>query len=159
MIPPAQDEHYVPCPNNLQPSILGTCRLIYQEARYVLYCENSFHAHGINKPNPNAVLVRHVIYRIGLYERKDGEDNADELKHFLVFLKELRIVDLVYGFDLIRDPGIHRLACRALHDHPHLKNIKIESPFAYSGIGWKHTQQLNGVVRDQAAVLEWLSIL
>lgn len=159
MISPPQEENHIPCPNNLHPSILGTCRLVYQEARYVLYGENSFHAHRINENNHNAVLIRRAKYRIGLHKREDGEDEARKLRGFLVFQRELRLVELEFGFDLIEDPGIYDLVCQAIHDHRHLMDVKILSPLVFSGIGWRHAWRLWRIVRDQALLLEWLGIL
>ncbi|KAH8726801.1 hypothetical protein GQ44DRAFT_758368 [Phaeosphaeriaceae sp. PMI808] len=124
MVPPPQDEDHIPCPNNLHPSILGTCRLIYQEAHYVLYGENAFHAHRINKANHNAALIRRAKYIIGSYKREDGEEQARQLVDFLVFQKELRFIELCFGFNLLEDPGIFDLARQAIRGHRNLMDIK-----------------------------------
>jgi len=156
MIPPPQDEQHVPCPNNLHPSILGTCRLVYEEAHYVLYGENYFHAHRINKDNRNAALIRRAIYRIGSHEREEGEDEARKLADFMGFQRELRFIKLRIGFDLIEDPSIYDLVRQAIQDHRHLMHIKICSPSAFNGIGWRHAWRLRQSVKERALLLEWL---
>jgi hypothetical protein len=156
MIPPPQDEYHVPCPNNLHPSILGTCRLVYKEAHYVLYEENSFHAHRISEDNHNAALIRRAKYRIGVHKREEGEDEARKLADFLGFHRELRFIELDVGFDLIEDPSIYDLVCQAIQNHRHLRDIKILSPLALNGIGWRHTWRLWRIVEEQASLLNWL---
>lgn len=156
MTPPPQDGYHIPCPNNLYPSILGTCRLIYQEAHYVLYGENSFRAHRINENNPNAALIRRAKYCIGLYEREDGEYEAKKLADFLGFQRELRFLELEIRFDLIEEPSIYELARQAIRGHRHLTDIKVLSPFIFSEIGWRHSWRLQRQVIDQALILEWL---
>lgn len=156
MIPPPQDEYHIPCPNNLYPSILGTRCLIYQEAHYVLYRENSFLAHRINENNHNAALIRRAKYHIGLRKREDGEDEARKLAELLGFQKQLRFIELELGFDLIEDPSIYDLVRQAIQGHRHLMNIKILSPFVFSKIGLRHSWGLWRIVRDQAVLLEWL---
>ena len=156
MIPPPQDEYHIPCPNNLYPSILGTCRLIYQEAHYVLYGENSFHAHRIDEDNDNAASIRRAKYCIGLHEREDGEDEARKLAQFLSLRKELRFLELEFGFDLLEDPSIYDLVRQAIEGHRRLMHINILSPVAFSEMGWRHSWRLWRIVRDQAVLLEWL---
>jgi hypothetical protein len=73
-----------------------------------------------------------------LHKREDGEDEAGKLTDFLVFQRELRLVELEFGFDLIEDPGIYDLVRQAIQDHRYLMDIKILSPLAFSGIGWRH---------------------
>lgn len=156
MIPPPQDEYHFPCPNNLYSSVLGTCRLIYQEAHYVLYGENSFLAHRINEDNPNAAVIRRAKYRIGLHKREDGEGEARKLAELLDFQKDLRFIELEFGFDLIEDPSIYDLVRQAVQGHRHLMDLKILSPLVFSKIGWRHSWRLWRIVRDQAVLLEWL---
>ena len=156
MVPPPQDGDHVPCPNNLHPSILGTCRLIYEEAHYVLYGENSFYAHRISEDNHNASLIRRAKYRIGLRKREEGEDEARKLADFLGFQRELRFIELEVGFDLIEDPRVYDFIRQAIQDHRHLMDIKILSPLAFDGIGWRHHWRLWRIVKEQALLLEWL---
>jgi hypothetical protein len=156
MRPPPQDGDHVPRPNNLHPSILSTCRLIYKEAHYVLYGENYFHAHRISGDNHNAALIRRAKYRIGLHEREEGEDEARKLANFLGFHRELRFIELEVGFDLIEDTSIYDLIRQAIQNHRHLMDIKILSPLAFDGIGWRHSWRLWRIVKEQALLLEWL---
>lgn len=156
MIPPPQDGYHIPCPNNLHPSILGTCRLIYQEAHYVLYGENAFRAHRINENNHNAASIRRAKYHIGMHKREDGEDEARKLAEFLRFQRELRFIELEIRFDLIEDPSIFGLVRQAIEGHLHLKDIKISSPLVFSEMGWRHSWRLRRIVRDQALLVEWL---
>jgi hypothetical protein len=93
-----------------------------------------------------------------LHKREDGEDEARALTDFLVAQRELRLMELEFGFDLIEDPSIYNLVRQAIQDHPHLMDITILSPLAYSGTGWRHTWRLWRIVRDQALLLEWLGI-
>ncbi|KAH8704329.1 hypothetical protein GQ44DRAFT_782730 [Phaeosphaeriaceae sp. PMI808] len=139
MIPPPQDEYHTAYPNNLYPSILGTCRLIYQEAHYVLYGENLFLAHRINENNHNAALIRRAKYHIGLHKREDGEDEARKLAELLGFQRELRFIKLEFRSDLIEDPSIYNLVCQAIQGHRHLIDIKILSPLVFSEMGWRHS--------------------
>ncbi|KAF2105230.1 amidase signature domain-containing protein [Lophiotrema nucula] len=139
MIPPPQDEYY-PCPNNLYPSIL----------------ENGFVAHRINKNNPNAALIRRACYHIGMEERETGEDEARELAEFLGFQRELRLIVLKFGFDLIDDPNIYDLVRDAIQGHRHLMEIAILNPLVFSEKGWRHSWRLVRIVKEQALLLEWL---
>ena len=117
MIPAPDDERHTPCLNNLHPAILGTCRLIYHEAHDVLYGENLFHVHRINSTNRNAVLIRRAIYRIRIYEREDGEDEAGKLADFLGFHRSLKCLVLESRFGWIEDPSIQDLIESAASDH------------------------------------------
>jgi hypothetical protein len=53
-----------PCLNDLYPAILGTCRLIHNEAIDVLYGENTFLAHRLNEKNKNATLIKRASVAI-----------------------------------------------------------------------------------------------
>jgi hypothetical protein len=121
-----------------------------------LYGENLFLAHRINENNHNAALIRRAKYCIGLQKREDGEDEARKLAGFLGFQKDLRLLKLEFGFDLIEDPSIYDLVHQALLDHRHLMDIKISSPLAFIGVGWRHTWRLMRLVKNQALLLEWL---
>jgi hypothetical protein len=147
-------DRFVYCLNDMYPSILGACRLIYQEARYVLYGENVFHARRIDNNNHNAVLIRRARYHIGMHRREDGKDEARNLADFLVFQRELRIIELEFRFDLIEDPIIYSLVCQAIQGHRHLIDIKILSPLVFSEMGWRHSWNLWRIVRDQALLRE-----
>ena len=121
MIPAPYDERPIPC---LHPAILGTCRLIYHEAHDVLYGENLFPAHRIDSTNHNAVLIRRVVYRIGIYEREDGiyeredgEDEAGKLADILGFHRSLKCLVLESRFGFIEDPSIQDLIESAASDH------------------------------------------
>lgn len=151
----SEDLYHFPLPNNLYPSILGTCRLIYQEAHHVLYGENLFLAHRINRKNPNAALVRRARYIIGSLDPEDGEDQARGLAEFMNFQRELRFIELEFRFDLLEDPIIYGLARQAIEGHQSLVDIKIYSSVVTSDIVRKHCGGLWQMVRNQARVLGW----
>ena len=72
------------------------------------------------------------------------------------FHRELRFIELKVGFDLTEDTSIYDLIRQAIQDHWHLMDIKISSPIAFDGIGWRHDWRLWRIVKEKALLLEWL---
>lgn len=72
------------------------------------------------------------------------------------FHRELRFIELKVGFDLTEDTSIYDLIRQAIQDYWHLMDIKISSPIAFDGIGWRHDWRLWRIVKKQAPLLEWL---
>jgi hypothetical protein len=123
MKPAPDDNHHIPRPNNLFPAILGTCRLIYNEARHVLYGENLFLAHRMDLENHNLVFIQRARYDIGRYGREDGEAAARNLARFLDDMPSLKYIEVVFHMDLFEDPSIHGMVDQAILKHGSLTSI------------------------------------
>jgi hypothetical protein len=88
--------------------------------------------------------------------REEGEDDARKLADFLGFHRELRVLQLDVRFDLIEDTSIYHLIRQAIQGQRHLIDIKIYSPLAFEGIGWRHNWRLSQIPKDQALLSEWV---
>jgi hypothetical protein len=152
IIPPSEDESRILCRQNLQPSILGTYRLLYQEAHYVLYGENVFDAHHINNTNSNAVSIRRTRYCVNLHMREHGKDDARILHELLSLKKKLRHIELDIALHDIEDPDIFVLVRQVFQDHRHLEEIEVISSIPW-GFRFGHTPKLERVVREEADLL------
>jgi hypothetical protein len=154
MIPPPEDESSILCRQNLQPSTLGTCRLLYQECYDVLYGENVFDAHHTDKTNPNAVSIRSTGYSVDLHMREHGKDDTKIHTELLSFQKMLRPIELDIALHDTEDPDIFIFVRQVLQNHHHLEEIKVISSFPW-GFGYGHTPRLERVVREEADLLGW----
>ena len=143
MAPPPHDQVHNLCPNNLFPAILRTCRLIYYESRNVLYGENLFGGHRIDSTNRNTALIRRAKYRIGGYNRENGEDEARQLAESLQLHPNLEYLELEFRFDLIEDSNIPNIVERAVTSQGSLMGIKVRS---WTGLNfaWRLFQIVNG---------------
>ena len=110
--------------NHLHPNILRTCHQVYEEAMEVLYGENIFYVHYIDRNNPNASRVKRGRSYIFATQNDVYKSHITTLTQFLHDHPNLTHLVFCFGRD-IGVEGLQVAVEQALQGHNGLTDLEI----------------------------------